>query len=116
MRMSIILLCYLTCVSSNDSWTPPKTSTNPNDLGWLVGNWRIEKHYYPNPFMQGKKLIETEQCAWAVGGFYVICNSQDILDNVKPVREIVNWSQDAEPHVLRFVDISPDDPTDQPTA
>lgn len=34
----------------------------------------------------------------------------------KPVREIVVWSPDVEPHVLRFVDSSPDDSTDQPTA
>jgi hypothetical protein len=102
--------------SPNDHWSPPKASIVPADLGWLIGNWRIEKHYYPNPFLQGKKLTETEQCAWAVSGYYVICNSKDILDNDKPVREIVVWSQDIEPHVLRFVDISPDDPTDPPTA
>ena len=46
----------------------------------------------------------------------MICNSTDVVDKGEPVREIVSWSQDSEPHVLRFVDISPDDPTDQPTA
>jgi hypothetical protein len=102
--------------SPNDHWTPPKTAVVATDLEWLVGDWRIEKHYYPNPFMPGKNLVETEQCAWAVGGYYIICNSQDILDKGKPVRETVVWSQDVEPHVLRFVDISPDDSTDQPTA
>jgi hypothetical protein len=86
------------------------------DLAWLIGSWRVEKRYYPNPFMHGRNLVETEQCAWAVGGHYVVCNSEDILDNHKPVRETVAWSQDAERHVVRFIDISPDDPTDLPTA
>ncbi len=106
----------LTVTSPNDLWSPPKASVAPTDLEWLIGNWRVERHYHANLFMQGKNLTETMQCAWAVGGYHVICNSQDILDNAKPVREVVVWSQDVELHVLRFVDISPDDPTDQPPA
>jgi hypothetical protein len=116
MRTSIILLCCLMLASLDDPWSPPKTSTGSADLAWLIGSWKVEKHYYRNPFMQGKSLTETQQCAWAVGGYYIICNSQDILDKGKPARETVIWSQDVEPHVLRFVDISPDDSTDQPPA
>jgi hypothetical protein len=103
-------------VPASHPWKPPDASNNQSELAWLIGSWRIDKRYSPNPFMKGKNLVETQQCAWAVGGYYVICNSTDILDGNKPVRETVIWSRDAEPHVLRFVDISPDDSTDQPTA
>ena len=101
---------------ASDKWVPPKMQLRSPDLDWLIGNLRIEKHYQPNPFVHGHTLTETEQCAWAVGGYYVICNSKEVVDKGEPVKEIVSWSQDSEPHVLRFVDISPDDPTDQPTA
>jgi hypothetical protein len=101
---------------ARDPWKLPRASSKHSDLAWLIGSWRIEKRYSPNPFVKGTNLVETEQCAWAVGGYYVICNSTDILDGNKPVRETVIWSQDAEPHIVKFVDISPDDSTDQPTA
>ena len=86
------------------------------DLDWLTGDWKVEKHYQPNPFLHGHTLTEAEHCAWAVGGYFVICDSTDVVDKGKPVREIVSWSQDTERHVLRFVDITPNDRTDQPVA
>lgn len=115
-KISTLLLAVGLLGGPNDHWRLPKADAAPSDLEWLIGNWRVERRYQPNPFMPGKNLTETMQCAWAVGGYYVNCNSKDILDSNKPVREIVTWSHDVEPHVLRFIDISPDDPTDQPTA
>jgi len=77
---------------ASDPWKPPVASNKQGDLAWLIGSWRIEKHYSPNPFMKGKYLVEAQQCAWAVGGYYVICNSSDVLDDGKPARETVVWS------------------------
>ena len=75
-------------------WAPPKVHVRSPDLDRLTGDWKVEKHYQLNPFLHGHTLTETEHCAWAVGEYFVICDSTDVVDKGKPVREIVSWSQD----------------------
>lgn len=50
-------------VPASNAWKPTRGSNTQSDLAWLIGSWRIEKHYSPDPFMKGKNLVETEQCA-----------------------------------------------------
>ncbi len=52
----------------------PKPGPEVQQLGYFVGQWKVESEWKKSVFGPAAKTSGTETCEWFAGGFHVVCH------------------------------------------
>jgi uncharacterized protein DUF1579 len=78
MRVTLTAVIALTCLGATtmaQAPQPRKPGAEEKRIEFFAGKWSLTGETKASPMGPAGKITVTEACAWAAGGFFMVCNS-----------------------------------------
>jgi hypothetical protein len=76
--LAIACLTTTTFLSARGAQTPPPRTPGAEEkrIEYFAGKWTFTGESKASPMGPAGKMTATENCSWATGGFFLVCNSE----------------------------------------